>query len=130
MTHETPDHRKMSKANLKRLVACASEGHHVFLVYRHGNPKDVFQSSEMTTDPEIKECSDYDFRLEPLGVDSSLEAWMRDPDSVIASWNLARPENDKHRAASELFLERLNQAIADGSITFPPDAPGSMQSGN
>jgi hypothetical protein len=102
--------KRMTSDNIKRLVVCLSNGNHIFLCYRHGNPKDVFQSTRMTTDPEIKECSDYDFRLESLGVDPNLPAW-----------RLQEPIREENKAAADQFLEKLEQAIADGNITFPPN---------
>ena len=106
----------MTSDNIKRLVVCLSDGNHIFLCYRHGNPKDVFQSTWMTTDSEIKECSDYDFRLESLGVDPNLPAW-----------RLKEPIREENKAAADRFLEKLEQAIADGGITFPPNLPGKIQ---
>lgn len=71
----------------------------------------------MTTDPEIKECSRYDFRLDSLGIDPNLPAL-----------RLKEPVDEQTKAAADQFLKKLEQAIADGDITFPPAAPGKLQS--
>ena len=109
--------KKMTSHNTKRLVACNSEGEHIFLCYRHGNPKDVFQSGWMTTDPDIKECSRYDFLITSLGVD---------PEKFPA-WQLVKPIGEENEAVADQFLKKLEQAIADGDITFPPNPPGKLQ---
>ena len=107
----------MTSQNTKRLVACNSEGEHVFLCYRHGNPKDVFQGGWMTTDPVIKECSDYDFLITSLGVD---------PRNCPA-WQLVQPIGEENETAADQFRRKLEQAIVDGDITFPPNPPGKLQ---
>ena len=109
--------KKMTSQNTKRLVACNSEGEHVFLCYRHGNPKDVFQGGWMTTDPVIKECSDYDFLITSLGVD---------PRNCPA-WQLVQPIGEENETAADQFRRKLEQAIAGGDITFPPNPPGKLQ---
>ena len=71
----------------------------------------------MTTDPEIKECSRYDFRLDSWGVD---------PEKFPA-WQLVKPIGEENEAVADQFLKKLEQAIADGDITFPPNPPGKLQ---
>ncbi|MBD1825679.1 hypothetical protein H6F51_24740 [Cyanobacteria bacterium FACHB-DQ100] len=111
----------MSKANQKRLLACCSGGQHIYLVYRHGNPRDVFQGCWLTTDPEIKECSDYDFRVDRLieGVESKINA----------IWKVRSAEHYEITEESAIVLHRLEQAIKDEKIKFPPDNPGEWQEG-
>lgn len=46
----------------------------VYRVYRHGNPKDVFQSWWLSTSAVIEECPDYSFDIrELLGAKTSAE---------------------------------------------------------
>lgn len=113
--------KTMTKANQKRLLACCSNGNHVFLVYRHGNPKDVFRGCWLTTDPEIQECSSYDFRVDKLieGCESKIDA----------IWKLKDPTRFGCITEAALVLARLEQAIADGKISFPPDPPAEWQDG-
>ncbi|MEP0917004.1 hypothetical protein NC981_09245 [Leptolyngbya sp. DQ-M1] len=114
--------KTMTRTNQKRLLACCSDGQHIYLVYRHGNPKDVFRGLWLTTDPEIKECSDYDFRVDRLieGFESKINA----------IWKVRNAEHYGIVEEAAIVLHRLEQAIKDGKIKFPPDSPGEWQSGS
>lgn len=107
---------ELSQENKDRLLLCCGDGRHVFRVFHNREP--FYLSYWLTTDPtHIKYSNPYDFDVRLLGFDES--------NGDLAS--LSNPQTDYQKAVSKLFQKRLEQAIDEGKITFPPCEPGELQ---
>jgi hypothetical protein len=102
----------LSRANKKRLLLSLTAEQSIFRVYRQGHPKDVMQCFWLTTDPEIRECSGYDFDIRQIDYFPS-----------FGTDDLEFPLNSPEMSAA------IARAVESGDITFPPATPGQHQVG-